>query len=270
MASSVTRSRAKRILILLAALSGVAESCHKFGNDVRLLQGLGELSEPFETTQVGSSAMAYKRNPIRAERMCGLSRRLMTDALNAPLNTATQWLERSLDDSANRRLVLPDAFLTADAVLGVAAHVASGLTVREEAIQTRVRRELPFMVVENLMMEATAGGGDRQELHERLRGLSLEAHAAVQRGEENPLFDLLAADPDFEMDAAAQSVGISAAGSRCARLPPTVPRLRVCTWPTWASASMNSGQRDATTSEVSTSTCRAMAPMTSASPSSWM
>ncbi len=187
---------------VLAALAGTAESAHKFGTDLRLLQGFGELAEGFGAKQVGSSAMPYKRNPIRSERMCALARRLLTDSLNGPLTASTQWLERSLDDSANRRLVLPDAFLTADAVLTVAAHLASGLTVREEAIAARVRRELPFMVVENLMMEATARGGDRQQLHERLRGLSLEAHQAVARGEENPLFDRLAAEPDFPLSAA--------------------------------------------------------------------
>ncbi len=187
---------------VLAALAGIAESAHKLGTDLRLLQGFGELAEGFGTKQVGSSAMPYKRNPIRSERMCALARRLLTDSLNGPLTASTQWLERSLDDSANRRLVLPDSFLTADAVLTVAAHLASGLTVREEAIAARVRRELPFMVVENLMMEATARGGDRQQLHERLRGLSLEAHQAVARGEENPLFDRLAAEPDFPLSAA--------------------------------------------------------------------
>ncbi len=185
---------------VLGVLAGVAESCHKLGTDVRLLQGLGVLSEPFEETQVGSSAMAYKRNPIRSERMCALARRLLTDAQNGPLNTAVQWLERSLDDSANRRLVLADSFLTADAVLLVAADVASGLTVRENATATLVRRELPFMATETLLMEAGKRGGDRQELHEKLRVLSLEAHQAVERGEENPLVERLAADPDFPLD----------------------------------------------------------------------
>jgi len=181
----------------LALLSGIAESCHKFGTDVRLLQGLGELSEPFETTQVGSSAMAYKRNPIRAERMCGLSRKLMTDAINGPLNTATQWLERSLDDSSNRRLVIPAAFLLADAVLNVAANIGGGLVVREHRTAMRVARELPFMATEEILMKSTVDGGDRQHLHERIRELSMEAYASVEKGENNPLIDLIAAASDF-------------------------------------------------------------------------
>ena len=184
---------------VLAALAGVAESCHKFGTDVRLLQGVGELFEPFDRDQVGSSAMAYKRNPVRCERMCGLARRLMTDSLNGPLNAATQWLERSLDDSANRRLVLPDAFLTADAVLGLAAHVAEGLVVQREAVAARVARELPFMATETILMEAVKRGGDRQALHERIRRLSLAAQERLARGEENPLLDDLAADPEFRL-----------------------------------------------------------------------
>ncbi len=159
---------------VLQTLAGIAESCHKFGTDLRLLQGVGELSEPFDAEQVGSSAMAYKRNPVRAERMCGLARRLITDSLNGPLNTSTQWLERSLDDSANRRLVLPDSFLCADAVLGLAAHIAAGLVVREGTVAARVARELPFMATETLLMEAVLRGGDRQHLHESIRGYSLE------------------------------------------------------------------------------------------------
>jgi adenylosuccinate lyase len=184
---------------VLAALAGIAESCHKYGTDLRLLQGVGELAEPFDAEQVGSSAMAYKRNPVRAERMCGLARRLITDSLNGPLNAATQWLERSLDDSANRRLVLTDVFLTADAVLLLAAHIAGGLTVREAAVAARVERELPFMATETFLMEAALRGGDRQALHERLRVYSLEAQAAVERGGENPLVDRIAADPDFRI-----------------------------------------------------------------------
>ena len=184
---------------VLAALAGIAESCHKLGTDLRLLQGVGELAEPFDAEQVGSSAMAYKRNPVRAERMCGLARRLITDSLNGPLNAATQWLERSLDDSANRRLVLTDAFLTADAVLLLAAHIAGGLTVREAAVAARVARELPFMATETFLMEAALRGGDRQALHERLRGYSLEAQETVERGGENPLVDCIVADPDFRI-----------------------------------------------------------------------
>jgi adenylosuccinate lyase len=186
---------------LLAALAGIAESCHKMGTDLRLLQGVGELSEPFDDSQVGSSAMAYKRNPVRAERMCGLARRLMTDALNGPLNTATQWLERSLDDSANRRLVLPDAFLAADAVVSLAGHVAAGLSVHEPAIAARVRRELPFMATETLLMQSVKRGGDRQELHERIRRYSFEAQAAVARGEENPLLATITSDSTFRLSA---------------------------------------------------------------------
>lgn len=185
---------------ILATLAGVAESVHKLGTDLRLLQGVGELAEPFDREQVGSSAMAYKRNPVRAERMCGLARRLMTDALNGPLTAATQWLERSLDDSANRRLVLPDSFLTADAVLTLAAGIAAGLTVREETVASRVARELPFMATETILMDAVRRGGDRQHLHERLRVHSLAAQEAVARGGDNPLLDAIAGDPDFPMD----------------------------------------------------------------------
>ncbi len=184
---------------VLATLAGLAESCHKFGTDLRLLQGVGELAEPFDSEQVGSSAMAYKRNPVRAERMCGLARRLLTDSLNGPLNTATQWLERSLDDSANRRLVLADAFLTADAILGLAAHIAAGLTVREATVRARVARELPFMATETFLMQAALRGGDRQQLHERLRRLSLDAYAAVEAGGENPLVGWIVGDPDFRL-----------------------------------------------------------------------
>jgi len=186
---------------ILAALAGVAESCHKLGTDLRLLQGLGELAEPFDEEQVGSSAMAYKRNPVRAERMCALARRILTDAANGPLNAATQWLERSLDDSANRRLVLPDAFLGADAVLSLAGHIAAGLRVHEAAIAARVARELPFMATETLLMQATLRGGDRQELHERIRRHSFAAQEAVAAGRENPLLATIVGDSAFRLGA---------------------------------------------------------------------
>jgi adenylosuccinate lyase len=185
---------------ILAALSGIGESSHKFGTDLRLLQGLGEMSEPFGSKQVGSSAMAYKRNPIRSERMCALSRRLMIDALNGPMTSATQWLERSLDDSANRRLVLPDAFLLADAILGLAGGIAAGLHVNQERVRFHVQRELPFMATEALLMKATVSGGDRQKLHEIIRAHSMTAHAAVAAGDDNPLIGLLADDPAFQLD----------------------------------------------------------------------
>ena len=184
---------------VLQILAGIAESCHKFGTDLRLLQGVGELSEPFDKEQVGSSAMAYKRNPVRSERMCGLARRLLTDSLNGPLNASTQWLERSLDDSANRRLVIPDTFLCADAILGLAAHIASGLVVRETVVAARVVRELPFMATETILMESALRGGDRQELHERIRVYSLEAQDEIERGGGNPLIDRIAADPGFRL-----------------------------------------------------------------------
>jgi adenylosuccinate lyase len=184
---------------VLQTLAGIAETCHKFGTDLRLLQGVGELAEPFDAEQVGSSAMAYKRNPVRAERMCGLSRRLITDSLNGPLNAATQWLERSLDDSANRRLVIADSFLGADAVLGLAAHVSAGLVVREGTIAARVARELPFMATETLLMEAALRGGDRQELHERIRQYSLQAQSELEKGGENKLVERIVDDPDFHL-----------------------------------------------------------------------
>lgn len=185
---------------ILGLLAGIGESCHKLGTDIRLLQGMGEISEPFGSRQVGSSAMAYKRNPIRSERMCALARRLITDSMNGPLTAATQWLERSLDDSANRRLILPDSFLLADAILGLAAGIVHGLTVNESRIRFHVGRELPFMATESLLMKATLKGGDRQHLHEVIRQHSMVAHEAVSRGDDNPLIELLKTDTEFGLD----------------------------------------------------------------------
>ena len=184
---------------LLNVLAGIGESAHKCGTDIRLLQGVGELAEPFGNRQVGSSAMAYKRNPIRTERMCSLARRLLSDAANGPMTTAVQWLERSLDDSANRRLVLTDAMLTADAVLNLAGYIAGGLSVNEPAVSSRVSRELPFMATEKLLMEAVLRGGDRQELHEAIRVHSLAAQEVVAAGGDNPLMDSIAGDESFRM-----------------------------------------------------------------------
>lgn len=183
---------------LLVPLSGLAQSAYRFATDVRLLSRLGELEEPQETGQVGSSAMPYKRNPMRSERMCALARYLIELSGNAAWTAASQWLERTLDDSANRRLVLPEAFLTADALLLLWDSVASGLTVYPAMIRRNLDEVLPFLATETILMHATAKGGDRQELHERLRQLSRQAAAAVKlEGKENPLLDLIAADPTF-------------------------------------------------------------------------
>jgi adenylosuccinate lyase len=183
---------------VLDALSGVAQSAHKFGTDLRLLAHRREVEEPFEAEQVGSSAMAYKRNPMRAERMCGLARFVMSLAASAAQTAATQWLERTLDDSVNRRLTLPQAFLGTDGVLRLAANIADGLVVHPEVIEQNVARELPFMATENILMEAVAKGGDRQTLHERIRHHSLTVAENLKKGQtKNDLTDRLAADPSF-------------------------------------------------------------------------
>jgi adenylosuccinate lyase len=178
-------------------LSAIAESSHKFSSDLRLLQSVGEMEEPFEAEQVGSSAMAYKRNPMRCERMAGLARYVMTTALNAPLTAATQWFERTLDDSSNRRLLIPEAFLATDAVLRLYLNVVRGLTVYPAVIAGRIQQELPFMATEALLMAGVKAGGDRQLLHERVRVHSMAAARAVKEGQPNDLMARVADDPAF-------------------------------------------------------------------------
>jgi len=186
---------------VVGALGGFAQSASKFGYDMRLLQHLHELEEPFEEEQVGSSAMAYKRNPMRAERLDALARHLIINTLNPAMTAATQWFERTLDDSANRRIAIPEAFLAADALALIYDNIVAGLVVHEEVIATNVRRELPFMMTENLMMEGVRRGGDRQVLHERVRLHSQAAANALKGGAlENPLFDLIAADELFAIE----------------------------------------------------------------------
>ena len=184
---------------ILNALSSVAQSAYKMANDIRLLQHDRQLEEPFEKDQIGSSAMAYKRNPMRSERICSLSRYLMADAMNAPMTASTQWLERTLDDSANRRISLPEAFLCADAVLRLCRNVTDGLCVNEKIIEKTVREYLPFIATENLMMEAVKRGGDRQEIHEIIRQCSMEATARMKNGEACDLTSRLAAQASFGM-----------------------------------------------------------------------
>lgn len=197
--SGQTYSR-KTDYMVLSTLSGIAQSASKFATDMRLLCNLKEVEEPFEAHQIGSSAMPYKRNPMRCERICSLARYVMADALNPAVTAATQWFERTLDDSANKRLSVPEAFLAVDAILNIYANVANGLVVHEKVIEKHVMEELPFMASENIMMDAVKKGGDRQQLHERIRVLSQQAGANVKdRGEANNLIDLIAEDPMFGM-----------------------------------------------------------------------
>ena len=184
---------------ILNVLSSIAQSCYRMANDIRLLQHDRQVEEPFEKNQIGSSAMAYKRNPMRCERICSLSRYLMADALNAPMTASTQWLERTLDDSANRRISLPEGFLCADAVLRLAQNVTDGLHVNEKIVDKTVREFLPFMTTENLMMEGVKRGGDRQELHEIIRSCSMEATARMKNGETCDLLERLSAQKEFGM-----------------------------------------------------------------------
>lgn len=183
---------------ILNVLSGIAQSASKFSSDIRLLQHLKEIEEPFESKQIGSSAMAYKRNPMRSERIASLSRYVMVDALNPAITASAQWFERTLDDSANKRLAIPEAFLAVDAILTLYINVTDGLVVYPKVIEQRLMKELPFMATENIMMDAVKRGGDRQELHERIRVHSMEAGRVIkQEGGENPLLELIAADPAF-------------------------------------------------------------------------
>lgn len=186
--------------IFVNVLSGIAQSCTKFSNDMRLLQHLKEMEEPFEKNQIGSSAMAYKRNPMRSERMASLARYIMVDALNPAITAATQWFERTLDDSANKRIAIPEAFLACDAILNIYINVSGGLVVYPKVIERHLMEELPFMATENIMMDAVKNGGDRQELHERIRELSMEAATVVkQEGGKNDLIERIAKEPMFGM-----------------------------------------------------------------------
>ena len=181
-------------------LAGIAASAHKFSNDIRLLQHLKEVEEPFEKNQIGSSAMAYKRNPMRSERIASLSRYVMIDALNPAITSATQWFERTLDDSANKRISIPEAFLAVDGILDLCLNVVDGLVVYDKVIRKHLMSELPFMATENIMMDAVKKGGDRQELHEKIRQLSMEAGRNVKElGLDNNLLELIAADESFNL-----------------------------------------------------------------------
>ena len=181
-------------------LAGIAASAHKFSNDIRLLQHLKEVEEPFEKNQIGSSAMAYKRNPMRSERIASLARYVMVDAMNPAITSATQWFERTVDDSANKRLSVPEAFLAIDGILDLYLNVVDGLVVYPKVIEKRLMSELPFMATENIMMDAVKAGGDRQELHEKIRKLSMEAGKNVkEKGLDNNLLELIAADPSFNL-----------------------------------------------------------------------
>ncbi len=183
---------------VLNVLAGIAQSAHKFTNDIRLLQHLKEVEEPFEKNQIGSSAMAYKRNPMRSERIASLSNYVMSDVINPMLVASTQWFERTLDDSANKRLSIPEGFLAVDGILDLYLNVVDGLVVYPKVIEKHLMAELPFMATENIMMDAVKAGGDRQELHEKIRTLSMEAGRNVkEKGQENNLLELIAADPAF-------------------------------------------------------------------------
>lgn len=182
---------------ILNILSGIAQSAHKFSNDIRLLQHLREIEEPFEETQVGSSAMAYKRNPMRSERLASLARFVIITSLNSEITASNQWFERTLDDSANRRIIIPEIFLATDAILNLYINIANGLKINKRVIEKHINDELPFMATENILMEAVKRGGDRQELHEKIRRYSMEASEKVKNGEENNLLKNILNDKSF-------------------------------------------------------------------------
>ncbi|WKY43142.1 adenylosuccinate lyase [Eubacteriaceae bacterium ES2] len=187
---------------VLAVLSSIAQSLSKFATDIRLLQNLKEVEEPFEKTQIGSSAMAYKRNPMRTERICSLARYIIVDALNPAITASSQWFERTLDDSANKRISIPEGFLAADAILLIAMNVSENMVVYEKVIRQRINSELPFMATENIIMEGVKRGGDRQELHEKIRVLSMEAgHTVKVEGKPNDLMERIVNDPAFNLKA---------------------------------------------------------------------
>ena len=197
--SGQTYSR-KMDSFVLNTLSGVAQSASKFSNDLRILQNFKEMEEPFEAHQIGSSAMPYKRNPMRSERITSLARYVMVDSLNPAFTSATQWFERTLDDSANKRIAVAEAFLAVDSILNIMLNVCDGLVVYPKVVEQRVMKELPFMATENIMMSAVKKGGDRQQLHEKLRVHSIAAAKRVkEEGLENDLIDRVCADPDFQM-----------------------------------------------------------------------
>ncbi|MBR5733889.1 MAG: adenylosuccinate lyase, partial [Lachnospiraceae bacterium] len=184
---------------ILNALSSIAQSCYRMANDIRLLQHDRQLEEPFEKNQIGSSAMAYQRNPMRSERICSLARYLMIDALNAPMTASVQWMERTLDDSANRRISMPEGFLCADAILRLAQNVTSGMVVNKKIVERTIMEYLPFSATENILMEAVKRGGDRQQLHELIRQDSMTATARMKEGGSCNLPELLASHPEFGM-----------------------------------------------------------------------
>lgn len=203
---------------VMAVLSGIAQSAYKFSNDLRILQSFKEMEEPFEKNQIGSSAMPYKRNPMRCERMGALCRYVISDVTNTAVTASTQWMERTLDDSANRRISIAEGFLAVDAILNIYINVTDGLVVYPKVIEARIRQELPFMASENILMDAVKRGGDRQELHEVIRELSMEAGKRVkEEGLDNDLLSRIAADPRFGLSAEELSAHIDPAAyiGRC-------------------------------------------------------